>query len=147
MVKMVVKTLAAVGFAAFVAPALLAAPASAKVNSITVAGSMEYKDCSIELNSCAISVDLTGADRATPVTVKVNGSVLQVCTPVLSGGYGYCNLTWSPAANGTYTISATQGTQTKTVTANVPGHVGESVLGGSSDPGAWLSGLLTGSLG
>ncbi|MGX1810185.1 hypothetical protein ACWIGI_31095 [Nocardia sp. NPDC055321] len=147
MINRAAKTFAAVGLAAFLAPALLAPPASAKVFSISASGGREYAACTVEAGGCGISVILSGADRAEPVTVKINDTVLAVCTPFLDEDYGYCNLGWNPPANGKYTISASQGGQTKTAVLNVPGNVGTGVMPGSADPVSWLGGVLTGSVG
>lgn len=147
MLNPVVKTFGVVGFTAFVLPGILAPAASAQVFSIEVGG-RDNTDCVVTVGNCYISVMLKGADRAAPVTVKVNGILMPECVPTSVGkDWTMCNVSWSPEADGTYVISATQGTRTKSVTLNIPGQYGQGATTGSADPLTWLGDVLTGSAG
>ncbi|MEU0540825.1 hypothetical protein ABZ319_13235 [Nocardia sp. NPDC005978] len=144
MFKLAVKTVGAVCFAAFVLPGVLAPAASAYVSSIKVAA-RDNTDCTVAVGDCRIYVTVKGDDVHDPITVKVDDVALGEC-PIKHAGKDYlkCELSWSPAANGTYVISATRGTRTESVTLNIPGRVEQDVATGSAD---WLGRLGTGSLG
>jgi hypothetical protein len=131
--KRSIGALAAVGLSALAASVLLAAPASANIDSIKVEGAVVGKDCTVAATACTISATVSGTDATAPVTVSVDGAIIaQGVTP--SGGTA--SVQWKPAAQGKYTSS---------VTVNVPGRA-ESSTGIPSGVGDLVK-LLTGSAG
>ncbi|MGV9409216.1 hypothetical protein ACWDOP_04805 [Nocardia sp. NPDC003693] len=142
MFKLAAKTVGTVGITAFVLPGILAPAATAHVSAIKVAA-RDNTDCTVAVGDCIINVTVKGDDVHDPIFVEVDDAAPQEC-PVTHAGKDYlkCTLSWSPEANGTYVISATQGARTESVTLNIPGRVEQDTTTGSAD---WLGGILTGS--
>ncbi|WP_067699490.1 hypothetical protein [Nocardia jejuensis] len=142
MTKRSIGALAAVSLSALAAPVLLAAPASANIDSIKVEGAQAGADCTVAATACTISAKVSGTDATAPVTVSVDGAIIaQGVTP--SGGTASAQ--WKPAANAKYTVTITQGSYTSSVSVNVPGRA-ESSTGIPSGVGDLVK-LLTGSAG
>ncbi|WP_157535443.1 hypothetical protein [Nocardia inohanensis] len=141
MAKRSIGAAAAVGFVALAAPMLLAAPASASVSGIKVEGATAGSDCPVA-GTCRISVQLSGSDAASPITVKVDGvTIVDALTPAGSTA----TIEWQPPAKAKYTITVTQGGKTASLEVGVPGRAESNtgVPSGITD----LIKLLTGSAG
>ncbi|MGV9411508.1 hypothetical protein ACWDOP_16455 [Nocardia sp. NPDC003693] len=91
-------------------PVALAPAAHATVESFGVS-------CSKPAVPCEVSITTSGADRLSPVTVAVNGTIIGQDTPFGSsdGLYGFAEVAWTPPAVGAYTITVTQGSSTRSV--------------------------------
>ncbi|UGT39508.1 hypothetical protein LTV02_26015 [Nocardia yamanashiensis] len=125
MTKRLIGGLAAALLAALTAPALLAGPASARVEAISVTvGHDVPQNCEVG-ESCRITVETFGFDRKDPVTLTIDGVVvLDRVAPAVTSTSSVVVHFWQPQANGAHTISATQGSSTKSVTLTLPGDVG-----------------------
>ncbi|MGW4119967.1 hypothetical protein [Nocardia sp. NPDC004711] len=93
---------------AVVAGSMLAGPANASIDNVSVAGLASGKSCSVA-DGCTIQARLTGNDQLTPVDFLVNGTVIGTVTPTLTWAGAVANMPWHPDADATYTIGVRQG--------------------------------------
>ncbi|WP_433567018.1 hypothetical protein ACQP1O_18635 [Nocardia sp. CA-151230] len=95
-------------------PLLLAPSAGATIDSFAVG-------CGTPSVPCQVSITTSGADRLSPVTLSVNGTVVGQGTPYTSsdGLNGFAQITWTPPAVGAYTVTVTQGTSTRSVKVGI----------------------------
>lgn len=134
MTKRLIGGLAVGLLTALAAPALLAGPASARVDLIRAGGWDWHMPC-MTGSTCRITVSLAGFDRAEPVTLKIDGVVVADRElPIVSDSSSTLLYFWTPPADGTYTVTATQGSSTETATLTIPGDLGGGTggLSGSS---------------
>ncbi|MFD7846877.1 hypothetical protein ACFV4K_28590 [Nocardia sp. NPDC059764] len=85
----------------------------------TITGSPDGFGCRLTTETCLVSAWHL-ADTTTPVIFTVDGTALD--TPPINTG-GLCGCTyktpWTPQNAGTYTLTATQGTQTSSMTVTI----------------------------
>ncbi|WP_405492430.1 Ig-like domain-containing protein [Nocardia sp. NBC_00511] len=101
------------------AAAVLAGPAQADFNSVTVVGLQSGTSCSVA-TGCTIQAQVEGASVLTPVEFLVDGTSLGTATPALTGINWTASLAWHPTDARTYTITARQGGSSVSVFTNVP---------------------------
>ncbi|WP_282776426.1 MULTISPECIES: hypothetical protein [unclassified Nocardia] len=123
-------------------PAVLAPAASAEVDDITIYawGNSEVPvACDFVGANCTVMARMFGPDYDLPATVTINGRDLDSPERLDYPDRERSAIrgTWRPPAKGTYTIVATQGSSTKTLTVEI---TGDPQLGTGS-----LSGLPSGS--
>ncbi|APB00021.1 hypothetical protein [Nocardia seriolae] len=128
--------------------AVLAAPAGASIEKISVAGLTSDKVCSVA-DGCMIQAALSGADAFSPVDFLVNGTVIGTLTPTSYGAGAAANLPWHPANDGTYNVGVRQGLSSSSIVYKV-GAGGtcppiSSIIPGSSSSGSAGSGSASGS--
>ncbi|MFE6862271.1 hypothetical protein [Nocardia sp. NPDC057668] len=113
---MVDPRIAGTALIALALPILFAPNATAEVSSIAVLDESMYETCGEASNGCTVLVTATGADKEDLLTVSINGVVVSERTPVYSHlrSKYVVELSWRPTAAGTYTLTATQGTSTRT---------------------------------
>lgn len=99
---------------ALVLPALLAPSAQASIKSFGTG-------CGVPSVPCDISVTTGGADRLSPVTLSINGTVVGQGTPSDSsdGLSGFTTIWWTPPAVGAYTFTVTQGSSSRSVNVSI----------------------------
>ncbi|MTE13645.1 hypothetical protein [Nocardia aurantiaca] len=135
---------------ALLAGSMLAGPAGASVENISVAGLTSDKPCSVA-DGCVIQAALGGTDQLSPVDFLVNGAVIGTLTPTSYGSGAAANLPWHPANDGTYTVGVRQGFSNSSI-VYVVGKGGacppvSSLFPGSSSSGSAGSGSASGSAG
>ncbi|WP_433666535.1 hypothetical protein ACQP06_22915 [Nocardia sp. CA-136227] len=71
--------------------------------------------CTTAGKSCSVSALLVGDDRYTPVSLSINGRVVARN----DNGSILLSYNWTPTTTGAYTLTATQGASTKTITVDI----------------------------
>ncbi|MFF0633788.1 hypothetical protein ACFYTS_14940 [Nocardia sp. NPDC004151] len=102
------------GAPALALPLLLTPTAHAAIDNFGV-------DCGTPAVPCHVSITTKGADRLSPVTLTVNGTVIGQDTPYTSadGLNGFAQITWTPPAVGAYTLTVTQGVSSRSVNVSI----------------------------
>ncbi|MGW5107653.1 hypothetical protein [Nocardia sp. NPDC004123] len=112
--------LTAIAAGALFFPALLAPPASAAIDYFTADTSSGIREggfvpCTTTWKVCIVTVTLVGEDQYTPASLSINGRVVARN----DDGTTLLGYDWTPATTGTYTLTATQGASTKTITVDI----------------------------
>ncbi|MFF2555161.1 hypothetical protein ACFVUS_29450 [Nocardia sp. NPDC058058] len=103
--------------AACALPISFAPTANAQIDSVKVIQLMDGDYCGLVGAGCTVVALTSGADKASPVTMTLNGAPFNQTVPYTTGGDGttfQARFTWIPKQAGTYTIVVSQGTSTRT---------------------------------
>ncbi|QLY29446.1 hypothetical protein [Nocardia huaxiensis] len=143
------KLLGAAGAAAFTAmagSALVAGPAQAGVEDLSVIGLNPGTACAVS-TGCAIHTTLTGTGKLDQVEFLVDGQVIGTSWPATVNGAVTASYPWWPEHDGAYSVGVRQGLSSVTIVYTV-GKVGLcSVIPGSASSGSAGSGSASGSFG
>ncbi|MGW4352249.1 hypothetical protein ACWELJ_09190 [Nocardia sp. NPDC004582] len=114
-------------------PVVAAASASAAVDHVNLTQIYDgLGGCEAATSTCTISVATSGADALTPVTITLNGQNLGTFTPQAGSttGTGIIQYVYrSKLPEGVYSLTATQGSSTKSMTVQ---NCGSQPTGSSS---------------
>ncbi|MBL1075334.1 hypothetical protein JK358_13115 [Nocardia sp. 2] len=114
-------------------PIALAPTANAQIDSVEVKKTVDWENCGLVGAACEVIALTSGADKANPVTMTLNGVPFGERTPYTAGWDGaqyQARFWWVPSKAGTYTIVVNQGASSRTTTFSVCSE--SAVLSGSA---------------
>lgn len=108
-------TTAGATFTVLAGTAVMAGPAAAAINGISVTGLSAGKSCSVA-DGCSIQVETSGGAINSQVEFVVDGNVIGTALPSWNG---VATLDWHPATTGLHTIGARHNGSASTITYTV----------------------------